>query len=119
MDEHDWQQDLDERARMETRARAILGVKPGASRRQLKRAFRNAARRHHPDRNPGDPGAEERFRDAVAAYRFLAGAEPDRRLLRQPELPARPLACGYYLDSAWGYFLWWRETFFSASGPEM
>ena len=119
IDEHDWQRNLDDGARMETRARAILDVKPGASRREMKQAFRSAARRHHPDRNPGDPGAETRFRDAVAAYGFLVRAEPDRRLLGQPELLTKPLGCGYYLDSAWGYFLWWRESFFSASGPGM
>ncbi len=119
MDEHDWQRDMDDRARMETRARAILAVKPGASPRDLRQAFRSAARRHHPDRNPGDPGAEARFRDAVAAYRFLAGTEPDRRLLGQPQRPTRPSGSGYYLDSSWGYFLWWRENFFSESGPGM
>jgi DnaJ domain len=111
-EEHHWQRSLDDLARMEARARAILDVKPGASDQELKRVFRNAARRHHPDRNPGDPGAEARFRDVVAAYRFLVGAEPDRRLLEQPEGAVGTLSCGYHLDNTWGYFLWWRESFF-------
>jgi curved DNA-binding protein CbpA len=112
MDEHGWQQDLADRARMEAQARAILAVEPGATSRELKQAFRDAARKHHPDRNPGDPDAEDRFRDAVAAYRFLVLAEPDRRLLGQRGPPARSTARGYNLDSNWGYFLWWRENFF-------
>ncbi len=112
MDEHDWQRSLDDRACMEARARAILDVKPGASRQELKRVFRSAARRHHPDLNLDDPGAEARFRDVVVAYRFLVGAEPDRRLLEQPEQTAGTPSCGYHLDNTWGYFLWWRERFF-------
>jgi curved DNA-binding protein CbpA len=112
MDENYWQQDLDDRARMEARARAVLGVKPGASAREIQQAFRTAARRHHPDHNPDDPEAENRFRDAVAAYRFLCRAEPDRRLLAEAESPPRRSASGYCLDNSWGYFLWWRESFF-------
>jgi hypothetical protein len=119
MGEHDWQRALDDRARMEARARAILGVKAGVSRQALKRAFRRAARKHHPDRNPGDAGAADRFRDAVAAHELLAKGKPDRRLLAQSVLPVRPICGGYYLDNSWGYFLWWRDNFFSARGPGM
>ncbi len=124
MDEHAWQEDVGALARMTRRARAILGVRDGAAGGEIKRAFRRAARRHHPDRNPGDPGAAARFRDAVAAYRLLARGEPDRRLLREPgaepEAGTDPKRSpgGFRLDNDWGYFLWWRENFFSEDEDE-
>ena len=55
-------------------ARARLGVGPGADERALRAAFREAAKRNHPDRPGGDPAA---FRDIMEAYRFLKGGEPE------------------------------------------
>ncbi|UJR81329.1 DnaJ domain-containing protein [Sandaracinus amylolyticus] len=49
----------------------ILGVRDDATPDEIRRAFRAAALRHHPDRNPGDPHAARRFRDARAAYETL------------------------------------------------
>lgn len=43
-------------------------VKPGSTQDQIKRAYRRAALKHHPDLNPGDPKAEQRFKDAQSAY---------------------------------------------------
>ncbi|KKZ11710.1 MAG: hypothetical protein TE42_07235 [Candidatus Synechococcus spongiarum SP3] len=51
---------------------AVLGLQPGASAAELKRAFRQQARRWHPDLNPGDPTAEERFKSVNAAYAVLS-----------------------------------------------
>jgi molecular chaperone DnaJ len=48
----------------------VLGVRRGASRGEIKRAFRDLARRHHPDVSR-DPGAAERFKEIVAAYEQL------------------------------------------------
>ena len=56
---------------------AVLGLEPGASAAQLKRAFRQQARRWHPDLNPGDPTAEERFKSINAAYAVLS--DPSRQ----------------------------------------
>jgi molecular chaperone DnaJ len=52
----------------------ILGVEPGADAEGLLRAFRRQAKQHHPDLNPGDPGAAARFRALVAAYQALCRA---------------------------------------------
>jgi molecular chaperone DnaJ len=55
----------------------ILGLSRDADLAAIKKAYRKAAQQHHPDRNPGDPGAEERFKAAAEAYAVLS--DPDRR----------------------------------------
>jgi curved DNA-binding protein CbpA len=112
MEEHAWQRELDDSMRMEARARAILEVAPGASQADIRFAFRRAARECHPDLNPSEPGSQERFKDAVAAYRFLAEGARDERLLEAAGQQRGPDDSGYNLDNSWGYFLWWREKFF-------
>jgi len=52
----------------------ILGVERSASEDEIKKAFRQAALKHHPDRNPGDKQAEQRFKEAAEAYEVLADA---------------------------------------------
>lgn len=49
----------------------ILGVDRAASPESVRRAFKRAVRRYHPDANPGDPSAAERLRAAVAAYQRI------------------------------------------------
>lgn len=51
---------------------ATLGVKRGASAAEIKKAYRRAAKAHHPDLNPGDDGAAERFKRVQAAYEVLS-----------------------------------------------
>jgi molecular chaperone DnaJ len=50
---------------------ALLGVERGASQEELKRAYRKLAMQHHPDRNPGDKAAEQKFKDISEAYDVL------------------------------------------------
>jgi len=54
-----------------------LGVKRGASEKEIKSAFRKLARKHHPDLNPNDREAEARFKDVSEAYEVLS--DPEKR----------------------------------------
>ena len=63
----------------ETRFYDLLGVKPTANESELKKAYRRLAKEMHPDKNPDDPDANERFQDLGAAYEALS--DPDKRKL--------------------------------------
>ena len=56
---------------------AILGVPADATMAQIKKAYRKLARQHHPDTNPGDTDAADRFKAITEAYEVLT--DPARR----------------------------------------
>lgn len=53
----------------------VLGIAADADDRQIKRAYRQLAMQHHPDRNPDDPKAEALFKEAAEAYEVLSDKE--------------------------------------------
>jgi molecular chaperone DnaJ len=53
----------------------VLGVEKNATQQEIKRAYRELARRFHPDKNPGDHEAESKFKSVAEAYRVLGDAE--------------------------------------------
>ena len=55
----------------------VLGVPRTASQKEIKAAFRKLARKHHPDVNPGDPGAAEQFKEINEAHEVLG--DPEKR----------------------------------------
>ncbi|KAB7732569.1 molecular chaperone DnaJ [Rudanella paleaurantiibacter] len=57
----------------------ILGVEKGASAEDIKKAYRKMAIKYHPDKNPDDPSAEEKFKEAAEAYDVLSDANKRAR----------------------------------------
>jgi molecular chaperone DnaJ len=57
----------------------VLGVSQDAPDQEIKSAYRKLALKYHPDKNPHDKGAEERFKEAAEAYSILSDSEKRAR----------------------------------------
>ena len=57
----------------------VLGVSRGASEDEIKKAYKKMARKYHPDLNPGDKTAEEKFKEVNEAYEVLSAADKKAR----------------------------------------
>ena len=64
----------------------VLGVSKDSSDAEIKRAFRKKARQFHPDRNPGDAGAEAKFKQVQAAHEKIGSAEARREYDQQQQM---------------------------------
>jgi DnaJ-class molecular chaperone len=85
----------------------VLGVERGASEKEIKQAYRKLAREHHPDVNPGDQAAEERFKEISFAKEVLL--TPEKRKLYD-EFGHEGLASGFDPEQARAYQDWARRA---------
>ena len=91
----------------------ILGVSEGDGEEALKKAYRQASLKYHPDHHPDDEDAHKRFLLVKCAYELLAKDKPCVTLLETiGSWQDVPEDDQYHLDNLWGHFLWWREKFF-------
>jgi curved DNA-binding protein CbpA len=97
----------------------ILQVQEDASKEQLKKAYRRAAMKYHPDHNQDNPEANQKFTLVQCAYELLVNDKPCDKLLE--EINSWPGATEdekYNRNNPWGHFLWWREKFFSGQNKD-
>jgi curved DNA-binding protein len=87
----------------ETDLYGALGVARGASEDEIRTAYRRLARQHHPDVNPDDPKAEDRFKEISYAYDVLS--DPEKRA-RYDEFGAQALQPGFDPEQARAYRRW-------------
>ncbi len=98
-------------------ARQILEVRESVNRTELKKAYRRASLRYHPDHNQGDSDANKKFILVKCAYELLTEDKPYLALLEEiNDWPGVPDDDKYRLDNQWGHFLWWRDKFFGSEG---
>ena len=77
----------------------ILGVDRQAKPEQVRKAYRRLARKHHPDLNPGNKAAEERFKEISEAYEILSD-EKKRKIYDQYGFYADNIPPGGYAPGA-------------------
>ncbi len=93
----------------------ILEVGGNANHRELKKAYRRASVKYHPDHNQADPDANKKFTLVKCAYELLTEGKPCPALLEEiRSWGGFPDDDKYELDNSWGHFLWWREKFFGS-----
>src|SRR5438552_18477528 len=66
----------------------VLGVPASATQDEIKKQYRKLAAKHHPDKNPNDPKAAERFKEISEAYQVLGDAEKRKQYDQMRQLGA-------------------------------
>ena len=82
---------------------AVLGVEPGASEREIQRAYRRLAKANHPDANAGDQAAEERFKEISAANDVLGDADKRKEYDQVREMVASGAGPGGFGGAPGGF----------------
>ena len=72
----------------------LLGLSKGASAEEIKKAYRRMAMKYHPDRNPGDKAAEEKFKEIGEAYAVLSDDQKRAAYDRYGKAGVDPNAAG-------------------------
>src|SRR3954462_4392491 len=67
---------------------AVLGVSASASQDEIKKQYRRLPEKHHPDKNPNEPKAAERFKEISEAYQVLGDAEKRKQYDQMRQLGA-------------------------------
>ena len=92
-----------------------LGVERSASQDEIRKAYRKLARKYHPDINPGNKEAENKFKDLSVAYDVLSDAEK-RKLY--DEFGEAGLAAGFDAEKARSYQQWQQRSAGAGGGYE-
>src|SRR5215510_8352727 len=66
----------------------VIGVPASATQDEIKKTYRKLAAKHHPDKNPNDPKAAERFKEISEAYQVLGDAEKRKQYDQMRQLGA-------------------------------
>ena len=99
----------------------VLGVKKSATEKEIKSAYRKLAKKYHPDTNPGDKNAEQRFKEVTEAYNILSDSEK-RKLYDQFGMAAFDGSMGSdpgEQSNPFGNGGTYREYHYSSNGQNM
>jgi len=114
-DDYDFMERITRDSAARKAACKILEVSEDADKNDLKKAYRKASMKYHPDRNQDDAEAARRFVLVKCAYELLVEDIPCPQLLEEINAwDGVPEDGKYKLDNPWGHFLWWREKFFGS-----